>query len=316
MSSALAGAVLGAGVGTGSLLVARRVVALRRAPLASRVEPWMRDASRARLAPGGRSPESPDAGVAAAVQGIFGPLLRRAADVVEAVLGGSASVRRRLERSASSVDVHGFRVEQVQWGLAGLALAAAWQTLQVVSGGAGLLGSLLLCVGGFVLGVVLRDRQLSSRADARDRAVVAEFPVVAELLALAVASGEGPVAALDRVVRRSHGALSEDLARVLARVRTGTPVARAFEELSARTAVPVVAQFAQGVAVAVERCTPLADVLHAQAADVREAGRRSLIESAARREIYMLAPVVFLVLPVTVVFAFYPGLVGLRLTAP
>ncbi len=62
--------------------------------------------------------------------------------------------------------------------------------------------------------------------------------------------------------------------------------------------------------------TPLADVLHAQAADVREAGRRALIESAARREVFMLVPVVFLVLPVTVLFAFYPGLVGLRLTTP
>ena len=37
--------------------------------------------------------------------------------------------------------------------------------------------------------------------------------------------------------------------------------------------MPLVARFAQGVAVAVERGTPLADVLHAQAADVREAGR-------------------------------------------
>jgi tight adherence protein C len=30
----------------------------------------------------------------------------------------------------------------------------------------------------------------------------------------------------------------------------------------------------------------------------------------------MMVPVVFLVLPVTVVFAFYPGVVGLQLTAP
>ena len=56
---------------------------------------------------------------------------------------------------------------------------------------------------------------------------------------------------------------------------------------------------------------PLADVLHAQAADVREAGRRNLIETAARKEVFMMVPVVFLVLPVTVFFAFWPGVVGL-----
>jgi tight adherence protein C len=43
-------------------------------------------------------------------------------------------------------------------------------------------------------------------------------------------------------------------------------------------------------------------VLHAQAADVREAGRRELIETAARKEVFMMVPVVFLVLPITVLF--------------
>jgi len=78
----------------------------------------------------------------------------------------------------------------------------------------------------------------------------------------------------------------------------------------------MVARFADGIAVAVERGTPLADVLHAQAADVREAGRRELIETAARKEIFMMVPVVFLILPVTVLFAFYPGVIGLSFTTP
>jgi tight adherence protein C len=106
------------------------------------------------------------------------------------------------------------------------------------------------------------------------------------------------------------------LGHVLAAVRTGTPVSVAFDELAARTGVPLVARFAEGIAVAVERGTPLADILHAQAADVREAGRRELIESAARREVLMMVPVVFLVLPVTVVFALWPGAVGLTLMTP
>ena len=90
----------------------------------------------------------------------------------------------------------------------------------------------------------------------------------------------------------------------------------AFDRLAASTGLPLVARFATGIAVAVERGTPLADVLHAQAADVREGGRRHLIETAARREVLMMVPVVFLVLPVTVLFAFYPGVVGLSLAVP
>jgi tight adherence protein C len=122
--------------------------------------------------------------------------------------------------------------------------------------------------------------------------------------------------ALDRVVRRSGGELSRELGRVLAAIRTGAPVSTAFDAMAATTGLPIVSRFAQGVAVAVERGTPLADVLHAQAADVREAGRRELIETAARKEVLMMVPVVFLVLPVTVLFAFWPGVVGLSLTTP
>jgi tight adherence protein C len=60
--------------------------------------------------------------------------------------------------------------------------------------------------------------------------------------------------------------------------------------------------------VAVERGTPLAEVLRAQAQDVREEGRRRLMEEGGKKEIAMMIPVVFLILPVTVLFALYPGL--------
>jgi len=55
-------------------------------------------------------------------------------------------------------------------------------------------------------------------------------------------------------------------------------------------------------------------VLRAQAGDVREAGRRSLMESGGRKEIAMMVPVVFLVLPITVLFALFPGFYGFTLT--
>jgi tight adherence protein C len=212
--------------------------------------------------------------------------------------------------------VQDFRVEQVLWGVAGFAIVATYCLLTVASGRGDTVSSLLLCATGFATGVLARDTYLSSQVTVRERRVLAEFPVLAELLALAVAAGESPVAALDRVVGRSGGELSRDLGTVLAAIRTGETVAEAFDRMAAATGVPAVARFAQGVAVAVERGTPLADVLHAQAADVREAGRRELIEVAARKEVLMMVPVVFLILPVTVLVAFWPGVIGLHLTVP
>jgi tight adherence protein C len=243
-------------------------------------------------------------------------MLSGGAAALERVLGGSESVRRRLQRADLPMTVHEFRIEQVLWGLAFFSAAAAVAVL-VALREPGRTGPLLvMCVVAFVLGVLTRDNRLTAQVSTRERRILTEFPTIAELLALAVAAGEGPSAALARVVARSHGDLSVELGRVLAEVRTGTSIVRALDALAGRTGLPVVSRFAEAMAVALERGTPLADVLHAQAADVREAARRDLIESGARKEVLMMVPVVFLVLPMTVLFAFWPGVVGLRLVTP
>jgi tight adherence protein C len=301
------GALLGAGLACGLLLAGSRALSLRRPGLEGRVLPYIRDLPQlsSRRVP-----------TTSAAKGVFAPLLVSAGDAVERILGSAASVRRRLERAGLDETVPELRVQQVVWGLLAFALAAAYSLVKALTHPGGVLPAVLLCLCAFAGGVLARDQHLTSQVKQRERRILAEFPTIAELLALAVAAGESPVSALTRVVRRSGGALSADLAKVLAEVRTGEPVASAFDRLATTTGLPLVARFAQGIAVAVERGTPLADVLHAQAADVREAGRRELIEIAARREVAMMVPVVFLVLPVTVLFAFWPGVVGISLTTP
>lgn len=288
MTLTMWGFVLGALTGIALLLVASRVVAARRSEIAVRVLPYLHDL--------------PHPAFTRPADGIARGALARLARRVDAILGGATSVRRRLERAGLQATVHDFRVEQVLWGLASFGAAAAFSVLLAMRSPGRTFPLLVLCGLAFVFGVMLRDNRLSAQVASREREILAEFPTVAELLALAVAAGEGPVSALERVVSRCHGAMADDLARVLGAIRTGTAVVTALDELASRTGLPVVARFAGGMAVAIERGTPLADVLHAQAADVREAQRRALIESGARREIFMMVPVVFLVLPVTVIF--------------
>jgi tight adherence protein C len=304
------GAVLGASFGLGLVTVVLRVLTLRRPQLAMRVLPYVRDLPQA------DRPVVPATAGTGPFHALFDPALASAGDSLGRLLGGNASIRRRLERANLPMTVHDFRVEQVLWGLVAFGATAALSLMVALRSPGRTVPLLVLCAVAFVLGVLLRENRLSAQVTERERRILAEFPTVAELLALAVGAGEGPVAALDRVVTRSRGELSADLGAVLADIRTGTPVTSALDALAARAGLPVVARFAEGMAVAIERGTPLAGVLHAQAADVREAGRRALIESGARKEILMMVPVVFLVLPVTVVFAFWPGVVGLHLVTP
>jgi tight adherence protein C len=302
------GALLGAVGGLGGWLAVVRVVAVRRGHFEARVLRHLSDLPE--VGPRGR----PTA--AGPVAQLLGPTLHSAAELLDRVVGGTASVRRRLERAGSPITVAEFRAEQVTWALVAFCFAGAGALLVALNSSGRLVPLVVLVFLAAVAGALLRENRLTAEVRSHERQVMTELPAVAELLALSVAAGEGPVGALERVVGRSDGALSRELAEVLGAVRTGTPVAAAFDAYSRRTGVPAVARFASGIAVAVERGTPLADVLHAQAGDVREAHRRALIESGARREVAMMVPVVFLVLPTTVMFAFWPGVVGLRLVTP
>jgi len=288
-------------------LVATRVRALSRGSFETRVVSYLTDIPQV-----ARS-STPGTG---SIGTLVRPLLHRSARALDRAFGGSTSVRRRIERAGLEMTVQDFRAQQVTWGVASfaatavVATAVAWQSPERAVPLA-----ILTCLSGLA-GVMWRDNRLTTDVRRHEEQVLVELPIIAELLALAVAAGEGPVAALDRVVRRSNGALSRDLSRVLGQVRTGRPVAVAFDDFASRTGLPVVARFADGIAVALERGTPLAEVLHAQAGDVREARRRALIEGGARREVAMMVPVVFLVLPTTILFAFWPGVIGLSLVTP
>lgn len=230
--------------------------------------------------------------------------------------GGAASLRRRLAQAGSTRTVEDFRAEQVVWGAAGLVAGLTIATPAVVAGSASPAALLVATAGLTLLGALARDRWLTREVRRREERMLAEFPTIAELLALAVTAGEGPVGALERVCRISTGDLAAELRTALADARAGAGLVTALDGIAARTSLPALARFVDGIAVAVERGTPLADVLRAQAVDVREAGRRLLLEQGGRREIAMLVPVVFLILPVTVVFALFPGFYGLRILTP
>jgi tight adherence protein C len=309
----LLGGLLGAVVAFGALMVIGRLAATRRPTLESRVAPYIRDVPTVAVR---WTPSPPSDRATSAFMALAGPALRRAADRLERVLGGRESVKRRLLRAGSPMTVEQFRLSQVVWGLAGVAAAMAVGVLGPAREPGRALPWLLLCGACGMAGVMARDSILTRQVSVREERILAEFPVVADLLALAVAAGEGPVAALGRVVATCRGALPDELAIVLAESRTGTPIAAALDALASRTGLAVVSRFAEGFAVAIERGTPLVDVLTAQTADVREAAKRSLIETGARKEVAMMVPVVFLIMPVTLLFAFFPGVVGLNLLAP
>jgi tight adherence protein C len=310
--SALVGVALGGLTGAGATFAVYGVPRNRRPRLEVRLGPYLRDAPRRSSLLSQEPVRTPFP----TLERILRPIMGDATRVLDRILGGVASTRRRLEQAGRGMTVEEFRSEQVLWGAVGLLAGVGASLLMLASDPhRSPLLLLLLCLATTLSGVVTRDYALSQEVSKREQRMLAEFPTVAEMLALAVGAGEGPVGALERVTRTSKGELAKELGAALAEARAGATLVGALENIAARTSLPTLARFVDGVAVAVERGTPLAEVLRAQAVDVREAGKRALLESGGKKEVAMMVPVVFFILPVTMLFALFPGFVSLRLLA-
>jgi tight adherence protein C len=281
----LVGGLVG-GVGAAGLLLA--VLAsppLRRRTLSDRIAPYLSDsANQSRLLLAGQP------NTVTALGRLTAPLIADAVKMIDRIVGGQASVRRRLDALDSAMTVEQFRIDQVLWGAVATAAGLAVGLLAVLFGQSNPITLVLLIAVCAVGGVLARDWWLSQVVAARDAEILTEFPVVAEMLALAVTAGEGPVGAIERISRLAHGHLVDQLTGILADTRSGTPLLVALTRLRDRTQLEPLSRFLDGMAVAIERGTPLADVLRAQAADVRALGKRRLLESGGKKKIPMMVP--------------------------
>jgi tight adherence protein C len=303
------GGTLGLVAACGVVMAVRAAPPSRAPRLAERVAPYLGETaapSRLLAAPG------PGDEPFASLRSLLGPGAGRAVRWLDRVVGGKESVRRRLGGLGSSAGVDDFRLEQVIWGA--VATVAGALLLALVTVARGGLDPVFVGAGailGGVAGVLARDWWLTQQLRRRERAMSAEFPVIADLLALAVLAGEAPIDAIQRVCRLTRGELTRDLQTALDEARAGQPIIRALLRIAERSTLESFSRFIQGLIVAIERGTPLAEVLRAQAADVREQSKRELLEAGGRKELQMMVPVVFMILPVTVLFALFPGLVTL-----
>ena len=228
-------------------------------------------------------------------------------ETLRALLPTGRALHRDVNQSSSSRGL-----AQVVAISAGVGIGALLGFALALRGSSGLLVILLAALGG-VAAQIMRTALLARSRRQLVQRVGAELPDLAELLAFAVAAGESPAAAIARVGAMASGDLGFLMQRAAADIRLGTPVENAMSDLSRSSRSPDVERFVDSLLLAMERGTPLAELLRAQAADSRAAQSRRLMESAGRKDVSMLIPVVFLILPTVVVIALFPGFRSLHL---
>lgn len=309
VSASLAwGVFLGTALGVGLWSLVSLTPRLRRPRLADRVAPYVQGVSAEARAFVGRRTVDP----LPVLGSLFAPAFGRVTTLFAALLGGTDVMERRLRQSGSSKTVEQLRAEQLLWALAALAGGVVVVIVVPAMGNLPLIAQVVFPVVVGVCGALLRDWLLKRVANARLARMQSELPTILEFITLSLSAGEGILDALRRVSATSSGELSREFADVVAEVRTGVPLAEALQTLSGRIRLAPLTRCVEQITGALERGSPLAEVLRAQAQDARDEAKRGLLELSGKKEVAMLIPLVFLILPLTIAFAVFPGIFVLQ----
>ncbi|MEO7349105.1 MAG: type II secretion system F family protein, partial [Terrimesophilobacter sp.] len=282
---------------------------LSRPRLAHRVAPYLVDVSQGARSFVQRRESSP----LPVFGSMLGPLLAPVRSTLLRMFGGSAIIERRLRQAGMSWTVDELRSRQLAWALAGLGAGAMLSITLAQVRPLPLVAHVMIVV---VLGVgafLTRGYLLQRAASARLARIASELPVVLEFLTLSLSAGEGILDSFRRVSSTSRGELASELGGVVAEVHSGSALAESLQRLADGIRMPELTRCTDQIIGALERGTPLAEVLRAQAQDTREQSKRTLLELAGKKEVAMMMPLVFLILPVTILFAIFPGIFVLQI---
>ena len=234
--------------------------------------------------------------------------------------GNADKLMERLRKAGKTTgernaDLARFRWEQISWAAMGLVAGIAIGMWSISRGSNPITIGLTATIG-IGIGFLVHDRHISGLGNKRVQRIDAQFPDLAELLAFSVTAGETSLAALTRIAHLGSGDLAHELQTCVAEIKAGSSFTDALQAMSDRTGSRCVERFVAGLVIAIERGTPLSGVLRAQAADTRNEQRQHLIELAGKKDVVMLVPVVFFILPTVIVIALFPAMRGLEVLVP
>lgn len=150
--------------------------------------------------------------------------------------------------------------------------------------------------------------QFRSDTSAKLERALFELPELIDLITVSLRAGDGVYRSFTTVIPRCDGEIAREISRALKAVEYGAAFGAEIKRVAEALPHPQVAEFVAKVSTSLERGTPLAQMLSEQGVSVREEIKARLLRQAGRNETRMLIPLVFLILPVTVLFAIYPSL--------
>ncbi len=171
--------------------------------------------------------------------------------------------------------------------------------------------ALILGTIGAVFGWYLPEILLLNKAQKRSKEILNSLADTLDLLTISVEAGMGFDAALGNVARNSTGPLAEEFYRVLHEMQLGTGRMEAMRALADRTDVADLRMFVNAMVQADAFGIPIANVLRAQAREMRIKRAQRAEEKAMKVPVKMMFPLILFIMPVLFVIVIGPGAVNI-----
>lgn len=175
-------------------------------------------------------------------------------------------------------------------------------------------GSLVIMAVMGGVGYLIPDFLLNSWQKSRQEKITRSLPDLLDMLTVSVEAGLGFDAAIQKVVEKSEGPLSEEFQKTLGEIKIGKPRREALKDMAARLEVDDVSTFVGAMVQADQLGVSIANVLRVQADQVREKRKQRAEEKAQKAPIKMLIPMVFFIFPALLIVLLGPAVIQLLTT--
>lgn len=142
----------------------------------------------------------------------------------------------------------------------------------------------------------------------RNSDLLLEIPDFAALIGFAVSSGESLENALRIAVARSSGILSREFAVLITNVDHGSVLGIELERLAQDSPSEQIRELSAKLALATMNGNAVSEMISDYVQSSLEELKAHLLDQAGKNETKMMIPLVFVILPITVMFAVYPSL--------
>lgn len=162
-----------------------------------------------------------------------------------------------------------------------------------------------------IFSMLAPDMFLRANEKKRKEAMVKSLPDILDLINVSVEAGLGFDAALQKVVDKTSGPLTEEFEHTLSEINIGKPRREALRDMADRVKVDDVTTFLGSIIQADQLGVSITNVLRIQSQQVRDNRRMRAEEAAQKAPIKILIPLVIFIFPTILVVLLGPAIITL-----